>query len=127
METRLYFLFGDILSNTLLGAIVGALAAFCFSDRWPMLVAMVVGMFASMLLAAIFGALFGILYGAFELMVPLMLTAMVAGMALPMWATMEPLDPLQAAKLGAASGLVVLAGTYLLNAALRGKERQWTR
>jgi hypothetical protein len=127
METRLYFLFGDILSNTLLGATVGALAALCFSDRWPMLVAMIVGMFASMILSAIFGALLGILYGAFELMVPLMLTAMVAGMALPMWAAMEPLDPLHAAKIGAAIGLLVLAGTYVLNAALRGKERQWTR
>jgi hypothetical protein len=127
METRLYFLFGDILSNTLLGAMVGALAAFCFNDRWPMLLAMVVGMFASTLLSAIFGALLGILYGAFELMVPLMLTAMVAGMALPMSAAMEPLDPLQAAKIGAAIGLLVLAVTYILNAALRGKERQWTR
>ena len=127
MGTRLYFLFGDILSNSLLGAAVGALAGFCFSDQWPMLVAMLIGMLASMLLAALFAAGLGILFGAFEVMVPMMLTGMVAGMAVPMRAAMGPLDPLTAAKLGAAIGLLVLAGTYILNAALRGRERQWMR
>ncbi len=127
METRPFFLFGDILSNALLGAAVGALAAVCVSGRWPMILAMVVGMVAGMLLGSIFGALFGILFGAFELMVPLMLTGMVAGMAIPMRAVMEPLDPLTAAEYGAAIGLLALTATYILNAALRGKESQWTR
>jgi hypothetical protein len=59
-------------------------------------------------------------------MVPLMLTGMAAGMAVPMLAAMQPVAPLAGAGLGAASGLLALAATYVLNAALRGKERQWT-
>lgn len=126
METRPYFLFGDIFCNTLLGATIGALATISVSDRWSMLIAMVLGMAAGMLLASVFGAVCGILFGAFELMVPLMLTGMIAGMAIPMRAVMGPLDAATAAGFGAATGLLVLAGTYVLNATLRGKERQWT-
>jgi hypothetical protein len=126
METRPYFLFGDILSNTLLGATVGALAAVCVNDRWPMLLAMAAGMLAAMLLAALFGAVLGIFFGAFEVMIPLMLTGMIAGMAIPMRAATQPLAVFAGAKEGAAIGLLVLAGTYILNALLRGKERQWT-
>jgi F0F1-type ATP synthase assembly protein I len=126
METRPYFLFGDILSNTLLGATVGALAAVCVSESWPMLVAMVVGMAAAMLIAAVFGAVLGIFFGAFEVMVPMMLTGMVAGMVIPMRAATQPLELLPAATEGAAIGLLALAATYMLNAVLRGKERQWT-
>jgi hypothetical protein len=43
-----------------------------------------------------------------------------------MLAAMQPVAPLAGAGLGAASGLLALAATYVLNAALRGKERQWT-
>jgi hypothetical protein len=126
METRPYFLFGDILSNTLLGAILGALAAVAVSPRWPMLLAMAAGMIAGMLLSIVLGVLGGMLFGAFELMIPMMLTGMAAGMAIPMRAAMQPLTPLAGAGLGAAIGLLALAATYILNAFLHGKERQWT-
>jgi hypothetical protein len=126
METRPYSLFGDMLSNTLLGASIGTLGAVVITERWPMLLAMVAGMLAGMLLAAVFGTLLGIFFGAFELMVPLMLTGMAAGMAVPMRVAMLPLDPSAGAAWGVAIGLASLAFTYVLNAFLRGKERQWT-
>jgi len=43
-----------------------------------------------------------------------------------MRAAMQPLEVAAGARLGAGIGLLTLACTYILNAFLRGKEKQWT-
>ena len=51
METRPYFVIGDILVNLVCGAVIGGLMALIFTPAWNMFLAMVVGMALGMALS----------------------------------------------------------------------------
>ena len=126
METRPYFLLGDLVSNVSFGALIGLLASSIFSESWPSLAAMALGMAGAMVLGVPITLLLGVAFGAFELMLPMMLTAMTAGMATPMLAAQGGLSLQAGTCWGAGLGAGSLLSTYLLNAALHGEVRRWT-
>jgi len=120
MDNRLYFVFGDLVSNIVIGALVGAVAVLLVSTGWNMWLAMVLMMVVGMVLSlvAAFGFIF--FFGAMEVMVPAMQTGMWSGMAVGMWQAMAPLSVTQGALVGAVTGLLVLNVTWVANTALRG-------
>ena len=126
METRLYFIVGDLLSNTFLGGVVGAACSAIFADGWPMFPAMLLGMALGMLIAVPVEFVCGIFFGAFEVMLPMMLTGMAAGMFASMAASLTDLSWPRGALLGVAAGAATLAFTYLANALLTRRVRRWT-
>lgn len=126
IETRPYFVIGDVLSCTLCGALVGVVCAALFGPAWNMWVAMLVGMALGMVLALLPALGLGALFGAMEVMVPVMLTGMVAGMVVSMRAAMGTLSVPSGVEIGCLSGLGALAVSYLMNAVLRRRVRRWT-
>jgi hypothetical protein len=120
METRPYFVFGDILSSALAGFVVGAVAALATQPGWPMAAVMPLGMLFGMVLAAPVQIVCSMFFGAFEVMIPMMLTGMAAGMIVPMKAAATPLTPMDGALWGAGIGMTVLGLTYAANAFLAG-------
>lgn len=120
IETRIYFLLGDVASNVLVGAGVGTLAGVTLTG-WPPWLAMAAGMLGGMIAAMLLGLALGTLFGAFEVMLPVTLTGMAAGMAIPMAGFGWP----HCLTLGGGLGLLVLALTYLANLALRGDDPKW--
>jgi len=119
METRPYFVIGDLFSNCGVGALVGLAMAALVGPGWNMLVGMLVGMALGMAIALPFALGLGALFGAMETMIPVMTTGMVAGMIVSMGAAMQASGLAHAAELGALSGFGVVAATYLANAVLR--------
>jgi hypothetical protein len=130
METRPYFVLGDLLANAMAGTLVGLAMAALFGPSWNMFLAMFVGMALGMALSLFVALPMGALFGAMEVMVPVMTTGMVSGMVVSMAATMtakmEPLSFSQAAELGLYSGIATLAACYVANAWIRGKASRWT-
>lgn len=127
METRPYFVFGDVIANLTVGALVGLACAAAFDPGWNMIIAMLVGMAIGMALSvpALLG--FVALFGAMEVMVPAMTTGMVAGMVVSMSATMGEFAYGSAAVLGAQCGLGVLIAIYLANIIVKRRAPVWTR
>jgi len=126
METRPYFVLGDLLSSCGVGALVGLAMAALVGPGWNMVVAMLVGMALGMAIALPFALGLGALFGAMETMIPVMTTGMVAGMLVAMGAAMQVSSLSHGAALGALSGFGVLAATYLANAVLRRRASRWT-
>ena len=127
VERRPYFVFGDVLSCAVIGAIAALAATASVAEWWSMIVGMLVGMTVGMVVALLAGfALFVGLFGAMEVMLPTMLTGMLAGMAFGMVETMRPLGSGAEAGVGALIGCAVLALTYLANARLSGRATVWT-
>ena len=126
METRPYFVLGDVLANSVVGALVGVASAALFGPGWNMIIAMLVGMALGMVISlpALLG--FVVFFGAMEVMVPAMTTGMVAGMVVSMSATMGPLSFASAAMLGVKSGLGVLVAIYLANIIVKRRAALWT-
>ena len=124
MESRPYFLFGDLIGNAGVGALSGLAVAALIEPAWPALLAMVVGMLVGDLCAVVPLAALTVLFGAMEVMLPVMLTGMTAGMVAGMTAVMGPLSIGSGAVVGAAAGLVVLFGTYALNALIQRRSRR---
>ncbi|MGE4651801.1 MAG: hypothetical protein AAEJ53_13010 [Myxococcota bacterium] len=126
METRPYFVLGDVLANSVVGALVGVASAALFGPGWNMIIAMLVGMALGMVISlpALLG--FVVFFGAMEVMVPAMITGMVAGMVVSMSATMGPLSFASAAVLGVKSGLGVLVAIYLANIIVKRRAALWT-
>lgn len=120
MDHRLYFVLGDLIANTAVGALIGSLAALIVGPGWNMFVAMLVLMCVGMLISFILSLLIGILFGAMEIMVPVMLTGMVSGMVVSMWASMAPLSGTSAALIGAVCGFVSVVAVWIVNNAVRG-------
>ena len=119
MEKRLYFLFGDLLSNAGVGALVGAALAWLVGDAWRPELAMVLGMLVGAVGALAAAVTLSVPFGAMELMLPVMLTGMTAGMLVGMLAAVGAVSSRSAAGIGASTGLVALAATYALNAYVR--------
>ena len=126
METRPYFVLGDVLANSVVGALVGVASAALFGPGWNMIIAMFVGMVLGMVISlpALLG--FVVFFGAMEVMLPAMTTGMVAGMVVSMSATMGPLSFASAAVLGVKSGLGVLVAIYLANIIVKRRAALWT-
>jgi len=126
LETRPYFVLGDVLANSVVGALVGVASAALFGPGWNMIIAMLVGMALGMVISlpALLG--FVVFFGAMEVMVPAMTTGMVAGMVVSMSATMGPLSFASAAVLGVKSGLGVLVAIYLANIIVKRRAALWT-
>lgn len=122
METRLYFLLGDLLACVLVAVVAACACAAIFSDAWPMVllmpVSMVVGMFIGLLVAVLAGLIY--FFGAMEIMVPTMFTGMVAGM----WGAMVGAGPefsyASLAMQGATLGLVVNVAIRIYSMSLSG-------
>ena len=120
MDHRLYFIFGDLVSNLAAGILVALCAALLIGTGWNMLIAMVVMMALGMILALFLSLALGILFGAMEIMVPVMLTGMFSGMFSGMWLAMAEVPALRLIWLGAITGLLVNCIVWLVNAGLRG-------
>jgi len=126
METRPYFVLGDLLANVATGALVGLVMAGLFGPAWNMLLAMFAGMALGMAISLPPALLFGAFFGAMEVMVPVMTTGMVAGMLVSMAAAMGEVALGHGASLGAWSGAGVMLATYVANALIRRRTPRWT-
>lgn len=120
METRPYFLLGDLLVNTAVGALVGLICAALFHPGWNMWVGMFLGMTLGMAIALVLSlGLFAVVFGAMEVMVPAMLTGMIAGMVVGMAAPMTEVSLWDGARWGGLLGVGCLIATYAANAVLK--------
>ena len=122
METRLYFLFGDVVSNSVIGILAGLAAASLVGPGWPMLLGMLVGMAIGMLVSFLGPIVFCPLFGAHEVMMPTMLTGMLSGMVFGMWAAMRVLSTETVAGIGALLGLGMAVVVWMSNARLHGEQ-----
>jgi len=122
METRLYFIAGDVLANAGAGAGAVVVCTALLGETWPP-AAMILGMIIGGAVAMLLGMLASLLFGAFEVMLPVMTTGMLAGMM----ASMQAVPVNVAATRGAVAGIGILVVTYLLNARLRRETGPWTR
>lgn len=120
---KLFFLFGDLITTASVGAISGALCALCFSESWPMFLAMFPGMAIGMVVGFGLASVAAMWFGAFEVSVPSMLGGMLAGMVVAMVASMRPVLVGEGWRVGVAVALVALLFTYLANALLRGEQQ----
>lgn len=120
MDHRLYFVFGDLVSNMVAGILVAFCAALLIGTGWNMFVAMIVMMALGMVLCIFLSLGLGILFGAMEIMVPMMLTGMFSGMFGGMWLAMAEVPIPQLVWLGAVTGVLVTCIIWLVNARLRG-------
>ena len=119
METRPYFVVGDLIVNTSVGALVGLACASFFGPAWNMWLSMFIGMALSMTMALVLSlVIFAVLFGAMEVLVPAMLTGMFAGMVVGMAAPMTEVGLWDGARWGALLGVVCLVVTYAANAVL---------
>ena len=120
MDHRLYFIFGDLVSNSVAGILSALCAALLVGPGWNMFVAMLVMMALAMALCFVLSLALGILFGAMEIMVPVMLSGMFSGMFAGMWLAMATVPLLQLIWLGLVTGLVTTVIIWLVNARLRG-------
>lgn len=120
MDSRLYFVVGDLVSNLLVGLIVGLVCAWLIPAGGFMFVAMVVAMLIGMVLGMLVWFPLSIYFGAMEVMVSTMFSGMLSGMVVGMWAAMVPLSAGQAGAVGLLCGLVGITVIWALNTALRG-------
>ena len=117
MEKRLYFIFGDVLSNAAIGGLAGLGAAGLVSAGWNMLIGMGIGMIVGMGVSFLALLVFCPFFGAMEVMLPTMLAGMVLGMA----ASMQTLGLSQAAGVGALIGIGAMLAVFMFNAKLQGE------
>lgn len=121
MEKRLYFLFGDMVSNSVVGILAGVATASLVGIDWPMLIGMLVGMAIGMLVSLLGPLVFCPWFGALEVMIPTMLTGMLSGMALGMLAAMSSLSLGTVGGIGACIGLGVTVMVWIGSAVLHGE------
>ena len=84
MDSRLYFVLGDLAANILCGAIIGAVCYLIFDPDWNMLAAMFFAMGVGMVVSMLLWFPTSIVLGAMEAMLPMMLTGMYSGMVVGM-------------------------------------------
>lgn len=126
MDSRWYFVLGDLFSNLLVGAIAGWLCVLVVGEGWNMVLAMLLAMAIGMLVGLFLWPPLAVLFGAMEVMVPIMFSGMVSGMFLGMAATMRPIGHLEALQTGALYGLGSLVFIWILNSFMRGARRYGT-
>ncbi len=126
METRPYFVLGDIVSNVGVGALIGVACAWLFPSGWNIVVTMIAGMIFGMVVSLPMAFLLSGLFGAMETLLPVMTTGMVAGMVVTMQSSLTTMRPEETARIGASCGLAVVIVTYLANAFIRRRATRWT-
>lgn len=122
MEKRLYFLFGDVVSNSVISVLAGIAAASLVGVGWPMPLGMLVGMALGMLVSFLGPLVFCPWFGAHEVMLPTMLTGMLSGMVFGMWAAMQSSSPGTVVSIGALLGLGVAILVWIGSARLQGEQ-----
>ena len=120
MDNRLYFIFGDLISNISIGILSAVSSVLLINTGWNMVIAMAVMMVLAMILGLFLSLALSIWFGAMEIMVPGMLTGMFSGMFSGMWLAMAEVPIVQLVCLGAITGFVVTCIIWLANALLRG-------
>lgn len=120
MDHRLFFIFGDLLSNIIVGILMAVSATLLISTGWNMFIAMVVMMLLAMVVSLFLSLFLGIVFGAMEIMVPAMFSGMFSGMFSAMWLAMTDVPLVQLVRLGAIIGLVSTCIIWLANTRLRG-------
>jgi hypothetical protein len=125
-ERRPFFVIGDLVCNALAGAVVAMSVVRLVDGGWPMPVGMLVGMVAGSLLALLLAMGVSTVLGALEVMLPMMTTGMVVGMLAGMGPATGIMTTGAAATNGTLVGVVVLVGTYILNAYVRSRGDVWT-
>jgi len=126
VETRPYFVMGDIVSNVVAGALVGGACVLLFSPQWNMVLAMIAGMVFGMAFSLPVAFLLSGVFGAMETLLPLMTTGMVAGMVVAMQASLTAVPFEDAAQTGGLCGVSVVVVTYLANMFIKPRAVRWT-
>jgi hypothetical protein len=127
METRPYFIAGDLSCSLLVGGATAVAAIATFSEAWPVPAAMLVGMLLGMAVAAVGILAFGRFFGMIELQMPAMLSGMLAGMIVAMIVTRRPLPSSTGAIIGGVLGMATFVAVWLADAWLGGQGARWTR
>jgi len=120
MDSRLYYVLGDLAGNILAGLIVGWLCYALVDTGWNMFLTMFFTMALGMIVGLVLFFPLGILFGAMEVMLPLMFTGMVSGMVVGMWCTMASMTAPTASFYGAVCGLVSIVTIWVINNTVRG-------
>ncbi len=131
IETRPYFVFGDLISCLVTGALTGGVGFYALT--WvpdsPLGIAlgMGTGMFLGMGVGAGLGlTIFQLFFGAFEVMIPGVLSGILAGMMSGMSVHMQGMAAEISIGVGSALGAVAFVFTYALNAYLTRRPLTWT-
>jgi hypothetical protein len=119
METRPFFVFGDLFANVLVASAATLCCAKLIGGTWGMLPGMVAGMLLGMLIALVLVILLVPVLGIMETMMPCMLAGMFGGMCGGMWA----LSSADALRWGVGIGVAAMLLIYLLNYALSGPQK----
>lgn len=120
MDSRLYFVLGDLFSNVAVGLVAGVLAALVVGEDWNMYLAMILAMVLGMIVGTVLWLPLGALFGAMEVMLPTMFGGMISGMVVGMWVAMSPISVKAAALVGMACGLLAIVIVWIINGSLRG-------
>lgn len=120
MDSRLFYVMGDLGGNILVGLVVGWLCSMVVCTGWSMFLTMILTMALGMVVGMLLFFPLSILFGAMEVMLPLMFSGMVSGMAVGMWCTMTPLAGTTASFYGALCGLVSIVVIWIVNNTVRG-------
>ncbi len=121
MDSRLYFVLGDLAGNILVGALAGWLSALVIGEGWNMVLAMFLAMAIGMLVGLVLFFPLGMAFGAMEVMLPTMFGGMLSGMVVGMWAAMHPVGGGDGLLVGAGCGLFGIVVIWVLNHAVRGR------
>jgi hypothetical protein len=121
LDSRLYFVLGDLASTVLAGVLTGWLCSLMVGVGWNMFFTMILAMGAGMVVGTVLWLPLSMLFGAMELMLPTMFGGMLSGMVVGMWAAMEPLGGHEAAAIGGVCGLLSIVAIWILNHSLRGR------
>ncbi len=105
MEKRLYFIFGDMLSNAAIGGLTGLAVAGLVSTGWNMLIGMGIGMLVGMGMSFLALLILCPFFGAMEVMLP----------------TMQTLSQSQAAGIGAMICIGAMLAVFMFNAKLQSE------
>ncbi len=126
METRPYFIAGDLSCSIVVGVLTAVVATATVSEAWPMLAAMLIGMVLGMAVAAVGILGFGPFFGMIELQMPAMIAGMLTGMVVAMTAAARPLASSMASVVGGTLGMVTFVAVWIADVRLRGRSPRWT-
>jgi hypothetical protein len=115
MKRRIYFIFGDMISNVIIGGAAGYVSHALVNESWRAVPAMAAGMVLGSVIAVAASLVFMLFFGDFEIMLPGMFSGMMSGMFIAMVVAMGQIKVLQAAGWGAVIGLGPFAAVYILN------------
>ncbi len=121
MKWRIYFIFGDMISNVIIGSTAGVVSRALVTESWRTVPAMAAGMVLGSVIAAAASLVFMLFFGDFEIMLPGMFSGMLSGMFIAMMEAMGPIKVLQSVGWGAIIGLAPFVAVYLLD--LRFKKK----